>query len=133
MFGRNSINASVEWLSVPNFLRNDGPPRILNILAPYADWGDRGSSTSPKWGSVSGGHSDGVSIKWNHPAYVLPIYHRRIFENTRSVAHRARDNLLMENPTYRMQNPSTCRNLIRARLVNWRDDALGYCWNLSVC
>ena len=39
MFGRKSINGSVEWLGVPSFLSNDGLPWTLNILAPYADWG----------------------------------------------------------------------------------------------
>ena len=55
MFVRNYINGSVEWLGVPNFLRNDDPPCTLNLLAPYANWGGRGSSTIPSWSSVSGG------------------------------------------------------------------------------
>ena len=62
MFGRNSINGSVEWLGIPDFLRNDGPPWILNLLAPYASWGDIGPSTNPKWGSGSGGHYDRVFL-----------------------------------------------------------------------
>ena len=107
MFGRNFINGSVKWLGVPDFQMNDGPPWTLNILAPYANWWDRGSSTSPNWGSGSGGNSEGVSMPWNWPACVLPNYHQMIFENTRSVACCARDDLLMEKCTYRMQNPST--------------------------
>ena len=39
MFGRNYINGSVEWLGVPDFLRNYGPHWTLNLLAPYANWG----------------------------------------------------------------------------------------------
>ena len=65
MFGRNYINGTVEWLGIPNFPRNDGPPWTLNFLAPYANWGDRGSSTSPNWSSGSGEHSDSVFILWN--------------------------------------------------------------------
>ena len=33
------MNGSVEWLGVPNFLRNDGPPWTLNLLAYYDNWG----------------------------------------------------------------------------------------------
>ena len=62
MFGRTSINGSAKWLGVPNFLKNDGPPWNLNLMVPYANWGDRGYSNSPNWGSGSGGHSDGFSI-----------------------------------------------------------------------
>ena len=62
MLGRNSINGSVELLGVPNFLRTDGPPWTLNILAPYDNLGDRVSSTIPNLGNASGGYSDGVSI-----------------------------------------------------------------------
>ena len=39
MFVRKSMNVSVKWLGVPNFLRNSGPPWTLNLLSPYADWG----------------------------------------------------------------------------------------------
>ena len=35
IFGRNSNNGSVKWLGVTDFLRNDGPPWTLNLLAPY--------------------------------------------------------------------------------------------------
>ena len=68
MFGRNYINGSVEWLGIPNFLRNDGPPWTLNLLAPYTNWGDREDSTSTNWGSGSEEHSNSVSILWNRPA-----------------------------------------------------------------
>ena len=65
MFGSNSINGSVEWLGVPDFLKNYGLPWTLNILAPYTNWGDIGSITSLNLGSGSGGHSEGVSVPWN--------------------------------------------------------------------
>ena len=89
MFGRNSINGSVKWLGVPDLLRNFWPPWTLNILAPYDNWGYRGSSTSPNWGSGSRRNYGGVSILWNRPARVFPVYHRRVFENTRSAARHA--------------------------------------------
>ena len=73
MFGKISINGSVKWLVVPNFLRNDGPPWTLNLLAPYSYWWERGSSTIPNLGSGSGGHPNGVSINWNRPARVLTV------------------------------------------------------------
>ena len=62
MFGSISINASVEWLGVPNFLRNDGPPWNLSLLIPNSNWGDRGSSTSHNLVSGSRGYSEGFSI-----------------------------------------------------------------------
>ena len=132
MFGRISINGSIEWLGVPNFLRNDGPPRKLNILAPYANWGDKGYNTSPNLVSGSRENSDGVSINWNCPAHILPVYHRRIFENTRSAARRTHEDLLMDKHTYRMQSPYTCRNPARGRLVNRQDDVLDDHWDFSV-
>ena len=132
IFGRNYINGSVEWIGVPDLPRNDGPPWTLNILATYDNLGDRGSSTSPNWGSGSGGNSDSVYILQNWPARVLPVYHQRIFENTRSAARCACDDLLMENRTYRMKNPSTFCNPIRGRLVIRRDDVLDDCWDFSV-
>ena len=131
MFGRNYINGSVKCLGVPKFLRNDGPPWNLNLLDPYDNWVGRGSSTSPNLGSVYGGYLDVVYVNWNHPARVLPIYHLDIIENTRSAAHRTRDDILMENRTYRMQILSNCRNPIRGRLLNRQDDALDDRWYLS--
>ena len=128
MFGRNSIYGGVKWLGVPNFLRNDGPPWTLNIMAPGANWGDRGYSTSPKWCSGSRGHSGVVSIQWNYPACVLPIYHRGVFENTRSAVCCA-----CEICIYCTKNPSTCCNSIRGPLVNRGYDALDNRWDFSLC
>ena len=54
IFGRDFINGRFKWLGVPDFLRKYGPPWTLNLLAPYANWGDRGSSNSPNLGSGSG-------------------------------------------------------------------------------
>ena len=132
MFGRNSINGSVEWLGVPDFLRNNGPPWTLKLLSLYDSWGYRGSSTNPNWGGQSGEGSDSVSIPCNCPVCVLPVYHRRIFENTRSAARRIRDDLLQENCTDRIQSPSTLRNPIHSRTVNQRDDDCGNLWDEPV-
>ena len=73
MFGRKSMNGSVKWLEVPNLLSNDVPPWTLNLLAPYANWGDRVSSTITNLGSGSGGYSGSISFNWNSPTRVLPI------------------------------------------------------------
>ena len=62
MFGRNYINGIVEWIGVPDLMSNDGPPWNFNLLDPYANWRDRGSSTSLKRGNGSGGNYKGVSI-----------------------------------------------------------------------
>ena len=113
MFGINSINGSVQWLGVPDFLRTNGPAWTANLLAPHTSWGDRGSSTNKNRGSQSEGHSDSVSIPWNRPTRVYPIYHCRIFEHTRSAARRVRDDLIRANPLVRMKSPNTFRNPIR--------------------
>ena len=126
----SSIN---KWIGIPIFLRNDGPPFTLNILDPCANWVNRGSSTSTKLGRGSMGYSDSVSINWNRPTRVLPIYHRRIFEKTCSTAHCACDYLLMENCTYRMQSPPTCRKSICSLSVNRKDDASDDRWDFFVC
>ena len=60
MFGWNLISGSVDWLGIPSFLRDYGPTWTLNLLAAYADWGDRGSSTSQNFSSGYGGYSDSV-------------------------------------------------------------------------
>ena len=109
MFVQKSINWSVEWLGVPSFLRNDGPPWTLNLLAPYADWGGRGSITSQNLSSGSRGYSGSVFINWNRPARVLPIYYRRIFEKTHSAARCACEDPLMENRKYRS---TACKSLL---------------------
>ena len=71
MFGINSINGSVQWLGVPDFLRTDGPAWTANLLDTHPSWGDQGYSTNPNWGSQYGGHSDSVSIPWDCPVHVL--------------------------------------------------------------
>ena len=66
---------------------------MMDRLGPSIFWlpmligGGIRSSTSQNLSSVSGGYSDSISINWNRPARFLPIYHRRIFDNTRSAPH----------------------------------------------
>ena len=38
IFGRISINGSVEWLSVPEFHRTDGPAWTANLLDTCSSW-----------------------------------------------------------------------------------------------
>ena len=80
MFGRNYIDGSVEWVGIPDLLRNDVPPWTANILAPYHSWGYQGPSINLDWGSGFGGNSNSISVLWSLPTRVLPIYHWRVFE-----------------------------------------------------
>ena len=73
MFGTNSINGSFDWLGIYDFLWNDGLPWALNILAPYASWGYRGSIINQNWGSGYGGNYGSVSVLSNRPTCVLLI------------------------------------------------------------
>ena len=94
MFGRNSMNVSVGWLGVPDFLRTNGPAWTANILDPHLSWGDGGSITNTNWGGQSGGYSGSVSVPWNFPVRVLPVYHRMIYGSMRASARPVCDNLL---------------------------------------
>ena len=122
MFGRISINGSVEWLAVPDFRRTYGPTWTANILATRTSWEDNGSTTNTNWVSQSGGDYGSVSVPWNCIVCVLPVYHHRVSENTRAAARHVHDNLLRGNRLARMQNISTCRNPIQNRQVNRKDD-----------
>ena len=44
-----------------------------------------------------GGHYNTIFVPLSRPARVIPIEHRRVFENTCSAAGRAREDILMEN------------------------------------
>ena len=84
MFGVNSINGSVQWLGVPDFLRTDGTPWTDNLLDPSPSWVDGGTTTNPNWGSQPGGPYGFFSVLWSGPVCVMPSYVRRSLENTRS-------------------------------------------------
>ena len=68
MFGRNSINGSVKWLGVPDFLSTYGHPWTSNILAPHPSWRYQVSITNPNWGSWSEGVPDiARPMEWSRP------------------------------------------------------------------
>ena len=122
MFGVNSIVGIVQWLGVPDLLRTDGPPWTDNLLAPSPSWGDGGTTTNRNWVIQTGGPYESVSVPWSGLVRVMPAYVCRIPENMRSAARRVCDDLLRYNCTYHIQSISTCRNPIRVRLTNQRDD-----------
>ena len=49
IFGRISINGSVEYLGVPDFQRTGGPDWTANLLAPRYSWVDGGTTTNQNW------------------------------------------------------------------------------------
>ena len=120
ILGRISMNGSVEWLGVPDFHRTNGPACTDNLLAHGYSWGDRGTTTNQNWGSQSGVDSVSVSFPWNRPVRVLPVYCRRISKNMRAAARRVRDDHLRSNRLAHIRSPSTSRNPIQNRRVNWR-------------
>ena len=121
MFGRNYMNGNVKWLSVTDFLSNDGPTWTLNFMAPYDIGRDRGSITNPNWVNKSWGDPGSVSIPWNCPVLVFLVYRHMILEYTRATARRVRDDILQGNHMVRTKSPSTCHNPIQNWRVNWRD------------
>ena len=62
IFGRKSINGSIEWIGVPSFLRNDGPPWGENILCPSPRWGVRGNFENCALESQPDGCYGGVDV-----------------------------------------------------------------------
>ena len=107
MFGGNSINGSVEWLGVTEFLRTDRPPWTANILATHPSLGDEGSTTNSKWVIQYGGASVSVSILWNFPVRVLQVYHHRISENMRAAVCRFCEIFLQADCLEHMQSTTT--------------------------
>ena len=93
MFGRKSINGSVDFLGVSAPLRTYAPPWIDNILVPSPAWGAGGTTIDPNWGIQPGGPYGSVSIMWSGTIPAMPAYVRRSPENMRSVARRVRDDL----------------------------------------
>ena len=120
MFEINSINGSVQWLGVPQFLRTNGPPWTDNILVPSPSWGNGGTSTNLNWGSQPGGHYIIVSVLSGVLVLAMLAYFLRSPEKTRSAARRVRDDLLQDNRTACMQSLSTSRRILCNCLVNWR-------------
>ena len=78
-------NRLMEASSGSAFLASYGMMDYLGpsiLWLPFADWGGRGYSASQNLSSGSGGYSNIFFINWNWLACVLPIYQRRIFDNT---------------------------------------------------
>ena len=132
MFGVNSINGSFQWLGIPDFLSNYGPPWADNLLASGPTWGYSGITTNPNWVRKPGGRYVSVAVPWNRPVRVIPDYVCRIPENMRSAARRVCDDFLRDICTARMQSLSTFRNPIRGRLVSRRDDEWDDLWDETV-
>ena len=94
IFGRISINGSVEYLGIPDFHRTDGPAWNETIMPPRSRWVEGDTSTNNKWGIQPGGDSGSVSVLWNCLVCVLPVYCRRVLESTRAAARCVRDDHL---------------------------------------
>ena len=122
MFGVNTMNGSVQWLSVPDFLRTDGPPWSDNLLATGPSWGDGCTTTNQNWGTQHGGPYGSVAIPWSRPVPVRPAYVRRSPENARTAARRVHNDHLQRRRLARMRIPSTNSNSICNPRVNLRDD-----------
>ena len=86
MFGVNSINGSVKWLSVTEFLRTDGPPWTDNLLATSHSQVYGGAITNNNWGSQPCGPYGSVFVLWSGPFHVMPAYIHKIPENARDAS-----------------------------------------------
>ena len=73
-FGRKFINESIQWLRVPRFLRNYGPPWTDNILCPSPCWGVGGTVENWAWGSRPGGRYCSVDVPWRRAVPDRPAY-----------------------------------------------------------
>ena len=122
MFGVNSINGSVQWLGVRDFLRTDGPPWSDNLLGPDLSWVDGGTTTNQNWVSQHGGTYGIVVVPCSRPVPVCQAYVRRSPENACAAARRVRDDPLLIRRLECMRILSTSCNLIRNPRVNRRDD-----------
>ena len=118
MFSSKSINGSVEWMGVPEFLRTNGPAGTANILSPCPSWVDRGSVTNLNWGSQYRGCSYNVSVPWNYPIRVLLVY--TIWSlKTYPLLHATSLTISFELIVRQaLQSHSTCRNpIISQRII----------------
>ena len=122
IFGRISINGSVEYFGISDFYRTGGPFWIDNLLATHYSWGDGGITINHNWGSQPEGPSGNVAVLSNRPICVLLVYVCKISENTCVTVHRIRDNHLRINRLAHIRSPSTSRNPLRNRQFDRRDD-----------
>ena len=80
MFGRKFINGSFEWIGVPDFLREYGPPWTENILCPSPRWGVGGTVENLAWDSQPVGRYGGLDIPWRGAVPACPAYLPRSLE-----------------------------------------------------
>ena len=64
IYGRKSINGSVEWLRIPCHSCDDGPPWTDNLLCPSPIWGDGVRVGAWYWGIQPGIRFGVVSVLW---------------------------------------------------------------------
>ena len=74
MYSQKSINGSVEWLGVPSFLHNYGPPWTDNILVPIPRWGVGGIYEIWALDSQPGGCYGAVDVPWRAVVPARPDY-----------------------------------------------------------
>ena len=96
MFGRKLINESVEWLGVPSFLHNYGPPWADNILCISLCWGVGGNIENWYLESQPGGRYGGVDVPWRGAVPACLAYLPRSLENARATVRRIRNNIRQE-------------------------------------
>ena len=105
IFGRMSINASVEWLGTPiPFYDTDRVPWIENILVPELCWGDGGSYKTWAFETQYRPRLGGRSVLWRGALPFRPDYLPSSPVNVRARARRVRDVRLRENRMGRVQN-----------------------------
>ena len=131
MYGRNPINWRVEWLGVPCFSCDHGPPWTDNILVLIPHWRVGGTFEPWAWGDQPGGRYGGVEVPWHEAVPARPAYLPRSPENVRTTSRRVRDDLLREHRLARAQSLSDSWHILRDELVNRTDCALDDLWDES--
>ena len=90
-----SINGSVKFLGIPDFVRNSGLWFIENLQDPTVPtgWGHANTSNQ-NWGVIPGRPYSLWSVPWGVTVPVCPAYMPRSLENLRADAHHVRDDFL---------------------------------------
>ena len=94
MFCKKIINASFEFLSVADSLRNRRPYWIENLLCPSPCWGVGVTVEILIWRIQPGGHYGCVDVLWHGAVPDRLAYLPWGLENVRATVHRVHDNLL---------------------------------------
>ena len=104
IFGRISINVSVEWIDVTiPFYDTAGVPWIDNILVPELRWGDRGGYERWDLETCYIPHFGGRRVPWRGDVPFRPYYLPSSPENAHARARRVHDVHLRENRLARAQ------------------------------